>query len=263
MSFLSDIENQLAAGLAQGCVKPAEPPFYDMGYPWQEVSSVADFEAVTGLLVDIAVAAIRCDLTRIVTFQAQMGVTDAGGEPVTSYHESDDVAGDWHDFAHDAVEEPGDHSHIIALNRWVGQAVFRRFVEALDVEEADGSTFLDNSLVYWGAELSMDHYVLALPTVLAGSARGSLETGRYYDYSNLDGDYANPIMPWGVLIPGLPHQRLLVTILQAMGLSPADYERDGRAGYGVVDMFSSPYNFPEDAYDMTAIGDPLPGLFKG
>jgi hypothetical protein len=38
--------------------------------------------------------------------------------------------------------------------------------------------------------------------------------------------------PWGCLIPGLPHNRLLVTIMQALGLVPADYERDGLPGYG-------------------------------
>ena len=38
--------------------------------------------------------------------------------------------------------------------------MFQRFLEQLDVEETvEGGTFLDNSLVYWGGELAMDHYV--------------------------------------------------------------------------------------------------------
>ena len=264
MAFLADLESELAQGFTAGCSKPEEPPFYDMGYPWQEVSSVEDFERVVELLVDISVAAIRCDLTRVVTFQPQMGVTDAGGSKATSYHSSDDSPGDWHDFAHDAVEEPGDHDHINSLNRWVVEKIFARYVQGLDVEEAFGRTYLDNSLVYLSGELSMDHYVLGMPTLMAGSAGGKLETGRYVDYTQLDGSYANAgTMPWGVLIPGLPHNRLLVTILQAMGLSPNDYERDGIEGYGHHEHFGGPYNLDPGVYDISQIGQPLPGIWLG
>jgi hypothetical protein len=260
MTFLDDIENDLANGLGAGCAKPPEPPFFDMGYPWEEVSSVADFEECVRLLVDVSCAAIRCDLTRIVTFQAQMGVSDASGTKVTSYHSSDDVAGDWHDFAHDAVGETGDHDHINALNKWVTNAIFARFLEQLDVEELDGTTFLDNSLVYLGSELSVDHYVNGMPTLLAGSAGGAITTGNYVDYTQMTNDYANDgVMPWGTLIPGIPHNRLLVTILQAMGLSPEDYE-DGTPGYGHSQEFLGPYNWPIDAYVAADIGKPLPGL---
>lgn len=264
MSFLDGIEAELAAGLSAACVKPPEPPIYGVGYPWQEVSSIENFEAWTGLLVDIACAAIRCDMTRIVTFQAQMGITDASGTKVNSYHSSDDVAGDWHDYAHDAVGESGDHDHINSLNSWVASAIYRRFLEGLDVEEIDGKTFLDNSIAYFGSELSIDHYVQTMPTMIAGSAGGALTTGYYVDYSQMDNDYANAgVMPWGVLIPGLPHNRLLVTILQAMGLEPADYERDGISGYGHNEIFFEPYNWPADAYVAGDIGKPLPGIWNG
>ena len=117
--------------------------------------------------------------------------------------------------------------------------------------------------MYFGSELAMDHYVIGMPTILAGSAGGALQTGHYVDFTQLDGDYANPILPWGVLIPGVPHNRLLVTILQSMGLAPEDYERDGRPGYGHNDMFLGPYNWPADAYAMDEIGAPLPGIFVG
>ena len=264
MSFLNDIENQLAMGVSAACVRPDEPPFLDTGYPWEVVSSIADFELTVQLLVDVAVAALRCDMTRIVTFNAQMGISSASGEKVNSFHQSDDVAGDWHDFAHDAVDEPGDHDHINSLNSWVTTAIFKRFLEQLDVEEGEGKTFLDNSLVYLSSELSMDHYVLGMPTVLAGGAGGSLQTGYYVDYSQLgEADYANPILPWGILIPGIPHNRLMVTILQAMGLTPDDYETDGMAGYGHREMFDGPYNFPAEPYAMDEMGEPLPGIFLG
>lgn len=264
MSFLDDIEKELATGLAAGCVEPDEPPSFGLQYPYQEISSVEAMQQWVGLLVDIACAAIRCDITRVITFQCQMGITDAGGTPINSYHNSADIAGDWHDFAHSAGDDASARANLVALNRWVVSAVFGRFLEQLDVEETDGQTYLDNSVVYYGAELAMDHYNIAQPTLLAGGGGGALQTGYYVDYSQVTHDYANDgLGDWGVLIPGIPHNRLLVTILQAMGLQPADYEADGRPGYGHTDMFLSPYNWPTDAYEMSALGSPLPGIFVG
>ena len=80
-----------------------------------------------------------------------MDITSASGEKVNSFHQSDDVAGVWHDFAHDAVDEPGDHDHINSLNSWATTAIFKRFRERLDVEEGEGKTFLDNSFASLGA----------------------------------------------------------------------------------------------------------------
>jgi hypothetical protein len=262
MTFLSDLERELGALPAAGCMRPGEPPSIENGYPWAEVSSIEDFQATVRLFIDIAVAAIRCDLTRVVTFNVQEALTDGRGAWANSYHNSADVAGDWHQFAHDAAGDPDAARNLLHINKWIADAVFARLLEQLDVEEADGRTYLDNSLVCWGAELMHDHYCVSLPTLLAGSAGGALTTGHYVDYIDWTVDYANPIDWWGVLIPGLPHNRLMVTLLQAMGLSPADYERDGRRGYGLTEMFANPYNWPED-YDMSRIGEPLPGLFAG
>jgi hypothetical protein len=61
----------------------------------------------------------------------------------------------------------------------------------------------------------------------------------------------------------VPHNRLLVTILQSMGLAPSDYERDGMPGYGHREMFDGPYNLPASAYAMDQIGVPLPGIWNG
>jgi hypothetical protein len=99
---------------------------------------------------------------------------------------------------------------------------------------------------------------------MAGSAGGAIKTGYYVDYTQLANAYANAgLLPWGVLIPGIPYNRLYVTILQAMGLTPKDYERGGKPGYGHSDMFDGPYNWPVNAYDMTQIGAPLPGIYVG
>jgi hypothetical protein len=263
IEFLADIERELGATIPASCVVPAEPEDFGVMWPWHEIGDVDRFRRRVSLLIDMAVAAIRCDMTRVVNLSVQSAISDFGGTVAAHYHESDDVAGDWHDYAHDAAADPNDAARLTSINRWIATDVFAQICARLDVEEADGRTYLDNSLVCWGDELSLDHYSAALPTLLAGSAGGALETGYYVDYQHLDGDYANPIAPWGTLIPGVPLNRLLVTILQAMGLSPADYERGGRPGYGHIEVFDVAYNWPTDAYDMAQIGSPLPGIWLG
>jgi hypothetical protein len=59
---------------------------------------------------------------------------------------------------------------------------------------------------------------------------------------------------------GLPHNRLLVSLMQAMGLSPADYERGGRKGYGVTDIVGKTARTFPTTWNLNEIGDPLPGL---
>jgi hypothetical protein len=264
MAFLADIERELGTPISAACTRPEAPPELGTGYPWDEVPSIEDFSRAVELLVDISVAAMRCDLSRVVTMSCDMGLTDATGSLVNSYHNSGDVPGDWHQFAHSATDAAVNREHLVSLNRWVTTKVFGRFLAQLDVPEADGATFLDNSLVLMGGELAMDHYTVSMPTLMAGSAGGALTTGYYVDYSQMENDYANAgLLPWGVLIPGIPYNRLYVTILQAMGLAPADYERGGRPGYGHLESFAGPYNWPTDAYDMGQVGAPLPGIFRG
>jgi hypothetical protein len=263
LEFLADIERELAATIPASCTVPEAPEDFGVMWPWHEIGDVATFRRRVSLLIDMAAAAMRCDMTRVVNLSVQSAISDFGGTVAAHYHESDDVAGDWHDYAHDAHDDPNDAARLASINRWIATDVFRQICERLDVEEAEGRTYLDNSLVCWGDELSLEHYTTGLPTLLAGGAGGALETGYYVDYSQLDGDYANPIEPWGALIPGIPLNRLLATILQSMGLSPADYERGGRPGYGHTEMFDIAYNWPTDAYDMAQAGAPLPGIWIG
>jgi hypothetical protein len=263
-SFLADIERALAAMPAVACTPPTRPPNLGTGYPWDTVPSIDMFKQAVQLLVDISCAAFRCDLTRIATVMCDMALSSATGMIVNHFHNSADVAGDWHQFAHQAKDNPLNRAHLVSLNKWVVTDVFGRYLQQLDVPEANGKTYLDNSLVLMGGELAMDHYVISQPLLMAGAAGGALKTGLYVDYSQMTNKYANAgLLPWGVLIPGIPYNRLYVTILQAMGLKPSDYETPGQPGYGYADIFDGPYNWPADAYDMTQIGTPLPGIYTG
>jgi hypothetical protein len=260
MTFLDDIERKLtSAAPPVACSAPSAPRSIPNGYPWQNVSSIPDFQETVRLLVDISVAAIRCDITRVVSFDVQEALTEASGTLRNSYHNSADVVGDWHQFAHDTASDSGARSNFISISKWIAANVFARFCEQLDVPESNGKTFLDNSLLLWGNEIGFEHYTTDVMTLMAGGAGGAMRTGYYVDYIDWNQSYANPIDGWGVLIPGLPHNRLLVTVMQAMGLKPADYERGGVLGYGPTAYADIPYNWPKN-YDLGLLGTPLPGL---
>jgi hypothetical protein len=257
IGFLSDIEAGLTAFRGAECFLPETPPSLRTWHLQEDPDILRNGVA---LLIDLAVAAMACDLTRVVTIKISNAAHDGAGTWQTSRHNSADVPSDWHHFAHDAFGAESSMRNLDAINRWIADEVFARLLSQLDVPEGtDGSTMLDNSLVVWGNELSLSHYNITMPTVTAGSCGGAILTNRYLDYCNWTGRYANPI-DWGVLIPGVPHNRFLVSCMQAMGLEPGDYERDGLAGYGGQEMVSTPNGWSSDLWDLAAIGDPLPGF---
>lgn len=258
LSFLADLERGLQARTQVACTVPPAPRSIENGYPWGEISSVADFEDTIRLFLDVVTAAIQCDVTRVVTIDIQKALTNASGSLRPSYHNSADIAGDWHQFAHDLSSDQNARRNFVAISQWIASSVFAPLLARLDVEEEGGRTFLDNTLVVWGNELGYEHYSTDIQTVMAGSAGGALKTGYYLDYIDWQQSYANKIS-WGTLIPGLPQNRWWVTMLQAMGLGPADYERGGRRGYGFPDVIDTPWAWPGWA-DMDRLDQPLPGI---
>ena len=62
-----------------------------------------------------------------------------------------------------------------------------------------------------------------IPIIPAGSAGGYFQTGKFVDYRNQNIDYGNTSTTQ-TDHPGLIYNRWMGTILQSMGLSPADYE---------------------------------------
>jgi uncharacterized protein DUF1552 len=257
VAFLAEIEAKIKNFQAVECTQPVEPPSINAT---PQLADPEQLGMAIQLMVDLSVAAIICDLTRVVTINVTNALHDGEGSWQTSLHNSADVPSDWHHYAHDAFGTQSSMNNLIALNRWITKDVFARLLTQLDVpEDVDGSTFLDNSLVVWGNELSLSHYNVTMPTVMAGSAGGAVNTNRYIDYCDWANGEGNPI-EHGVLIAGLPHNRLLVSCMQAMGLAPSDYEQDGVAGYGSTAYVPSVNGWDTSWWDMDHIHEPLPGM---
>ena len=113
--------------------------------------------------------------------------------------------------------------------------VFAPLASQLDVEEAPGMTYLDNSLLVWTQESGMEtHNAVSIPVITFGSAAGFLRTGLFVDYRRTGyPESASPATAGGTQHMGLLYNQWLATVLQAMRVSPSEFERWGHRGYGV------------------------------
>lgn len=258
VNLITELQAKLSTTPLLSCTAPAKP-----GSLANNVGTdPGDIKRRWDIFLDIIEAAIKCDRTRLITI-AMHKALGPGPDPNNAalfgyYHNESDGGGTWHGLAHD-FGNPNSRRILKGINAWIANEFLAKLLARLDVPESNGKTYLDNSLVYWGNELGFNHIAYSVPCLLAGSAGGFLKTGRYLDYVDWNGKLYFD-QEDGCVIKGIPHNRLLVTILQAMGLSPADYEVAGRKGYGSTNTNGkSPAAWPVD-YDLNAIGNILPGI---
>lgn len=104
------------------------------------------------------------------------------------------------------------------------------------IDPANGKNYLYNTLVYYSMEFGPgSHHGACRPVLVAGNGGGGLNTGYYLDYSNRtlnrrpgyfqnNDEYDAPGSPSGEMWIGEIFNRIFVTMAQAMGLQPSDYE---------------------------------------
>lgn len=149
-----------------------------------------DFPTQIRQMMDIAVGALSCDVTRVLSIQMSYAFSHVTHSWLG--HDSDH-----HNMSHDGSDR---RSELQEIDRWYSEQI-AYFLQQLDAVDEGGSTLLDNTLVVCGRELgSTAHRMDRSPVVLAGGARGALATGRWLD------------------VDGQEHAKLLVSIAQIMGL---------------------------------------------
>jgi hypothetical protein len=175
------------------------------------------------LFNDVVTAAFACGTSRI-------GVLGYGPtEKFVAY------GGDWHQEVAHQWQRPEKQALIVDSYQKIFEGVFLDLARKLDVEEAPGMTYLDNSLLVWSQECCMEtHQSITIPVITFGSAAGFFKTGMLVDYrrvGNPDSTY-NP-GTGGTMALGLLYNQFLATVLQSMGVPPSEFERWGHKGYGV------------------------------
>lgn len=149
----------------------------------------------TELMLDLLVLALWSDNTRVATMMLS---NEFGGNGFTFL---DGVTSDHHAVSHHKGKEDAIKQYT-TMGQWFVAKLRSLIVKMKEVDEG-GSTLLDNSLILFGSCMGegMRHTRENLPIVLAGKAGGRLGAGRHL-----------------VEKPDTPHDNMLLTVLQTMGL---------------------------------------------
>jgi hypothetical protein len=214
-----DVEMQVSAtGLA--CL---DPDIERRARAYQGQASLvgedAQYPVVADIQIDLFALAFACDMTRVATLQFDRG----SGGPTFKW-DGMNHAYNHHKLSHGKVRDDccfedgtangcynvvGFVDMLFDIDRW-HQRRFARLLGRLNAyTEADGRTALDNSAILYTNEMSDGklHSFMDLPYIIAGSAAGRLRQNLYV-----------PLGPEGQTDSSAPHNRLLNTILNVMGV---------------------------------------------
>lgn len=223
LSGLQELQQRLALAVSCGDVPRPNPTGED-----NEIEALQNVRNLN----DVLVAALRCGQSRVVN----MFLTE-NSAPAFSYN--------LHQTIH-AYGNPPDHQTWFDQVRWQFQNVLTDLLYKMDlVQEANGRTLLDNSLVILHWENYIPHDNFDNNIVLFGGLNGRFTMGRFYDYRNRGVPFywgSNAGVPG---YPGIPINALLNSILDAVGIPASEYElpRSGAYQYGGYSPFFSDNNW--------------------
>ncbi|MBK7857664.1 MAG: DUF1552 domain-containing protein [Archangiaceae bacterium] len=159
----------------------------------------ADYPRLVKLQTDLAVLALKCDLTRVVVIQCSKSVSRVvpnwlmwNGAPIEKEH---------HDLAHYG-DGANDAAMLEVVDKWYGDQFAYLCNQMNAVTEAGGFTLLDNSMTTLVSEygLGTSHSMVRTPYLVMGSGGGLLKTGRFIKFP-----------------AGTNHNKVLVTMDRVMG----------------------------------------------
>jgi len=164
-----------------------------------------DFAAISHAMIELLAIAIQCDQTRVITLM----IGNAG-----SYHSHPQVGVT--ESHHELSHHMGIQSNLDKLtliNTWeVGELAY--LLGKLDaIDDGDGFTALDNSIVFFGSEIGDGdaHNHTNMPMLVAGGGSGTLATGTHRK------------------LTGQTQGNLFVGFLQSFGMAQNTFGDDGTA----------------------------------
>lgn len=251
MDRISELERRLTTVASCGSVTE---PTDEASQHWK--NDPAEVKLYCELMVDVVVAAFTCGTSRI----AALGLDETARFMAYS--------GDWHQNVAHQWQLDESQKLLVPSYQRVFEWLFLDMAAKLDVEEANGSTYLDNTLMVWTQECGMEtHGSVSIPTVTFGSAANYFKTGQYFDFRRTEDPKSKYGTNGGDQYTGVLYAQWLATVLQSMGIAPSEFELWGHKGYGVPfitgDTWGPPYKYhyesAESRYFQMA-SDILPGM---
>jgi hypothetical protein len=203
LASVSALEKRLLATQPAACAPPMLGAKLNAG---DQVNT----PTVVDRQLDLMTAALACDLTRVASFQYSIGDNDG-----TTYSWLGHTVAH-HGMTHAPDSDTATWASVAQIYTWYATK-FGELLDRLAAVKEGAGTMLDNTLVVWGSELGKgnSHSFAQVPFVLAGGAGGALRPGRFLQYP-----------------AGTQHNRLLVAIAQAMGVTDVDKIGSTDAGSG-------------------------------
>jgi hypothetical protein len=202
-----DLVNELQRQIkykADAGAKCASRPAMNPGDQALEPAQIKGFASIIA-------AAFACDMTRVAT----LALTTPNQTTLTDATIGLDIHVDIHqDIAHQATPDNTDAYNKMTKYYAMLAGEFSSILQAFDGIKVDGSTsLLDSSVCVWLCELANGpHDMHDVMAVVAGSGQGYFKTGNYFKYAE------NQSVPRKNNI-GPAHSKLLVSIMQSMGLT--------------------------------------------
>lgn len=197
LDSLRELEQKLSSSTSGGC---GSWNFNPTGFKvtktelWQnpEFMDSTRMGVIADLHTDVAVHALSCDLTRVVTLKWS-----------NSVNESVMVEAGTSKTCHGASHEAG--ADFVKIKAWYMER-FAKLIEALKATPEGGGSMLDNTLVFHGSCLANGswHNHDDMPFIVAGGSAGGIVGGRSVKFAAAD---------------KVPHNKLLVSIAQFMGVN--------------------------------------------
>ena len=203
-TLINSLKDRLEGMASLSCMSAPEPQ-----------SALPSYTERFDAFAELIGAALSCDVTRVVSLSlGEMPTADFGWDHLTdNVHKG---------IAHGIYDSPTKHQAMTDYLKMHAEQVARLVSVLESVPDVDGQTVMDNTLIVWGSELAngwhgYQHYC---PVIIGGSWH--FNTGRYL--------YWPHDVPINMLVPasvsasgysefsGKPHQHLLVSVAQAMGV---------------------------------------------
>ncbi len=176
----------------------------------EPVTSVASYDENFDAFAELIGAAFACDITRVASLSlGELPTADFGWDSLT-----DDVH---KGIAHGVYDSPMKLQAMTDYLTLHSEQVARLVSLLESLPDVDGRSVMDNTLIVWGSELGdgWHGYQHWCPLLIGGDWH--FPTGRY-----VHEPHATPVeilVPDGyATVSGLPHQHLLVSVAQALGL---------------------------------------------
>lgn len=166
--------------------------------------SGANLRQWADLMQDLLVLALSCDITRVATLSYRYCGGGSSYLPWLGFSADYDT-GEHHEMSHRYMDPAWDPALILAA-QWYCGLTAQLIAKLKAVPEGTGTLF-DSVILFQGSDVATGHHTWEdMPYLLAGSGAGALETGRYLQ------------MPQQI-----PHNALLVSLLQAFGLPDTSF----------------------------------------